>query len=754
MHSHVIVVFGATSRIGKATIEELTSQHKVTVTVVAAVENVKDARARRLKKSTKCFLAKCNFNDLTSIQRVVRNADAVLLVPALSESGTRFSKRVIDAIRQEQVPRLVMTSSILAANDFWLRHEVVPSETTDLGYEAIEAHARQQLQNCVSLRIPPLMETVMYCHEEITFANRFHSCFARDTAVPCIAVKDVALAASKVLSQPMKKYDATYCLASAQVTCSPHEIEQLLSRALGKDVKYHQVPDERLVRLLREKGATEYVAHNMVRLKKYLEEEGSSPTADLTVTTATTATTATTTTEEEQVEEVLRKAAPEDKKLSDARFGYTTDFRQLTAQDPMLPTKWLDIHAKNFARTPLDQMQLFVVGSGEGLFVEVERFLAYQVTAPTSVPVPNAGDAAIPTMSGSGVPQSKVTFCTIKSAPPAATTTGSTPASQSTGEGHYFQVAGAAMAPMRELLKQLASQDVVVYIPPLRLGPQACMEVTKAVVDATAKANAWGIVVVSTIFTNRGRNDSVNRMGEMELLLENSGVPYVIVRLPLFMEYFLALSNCFSPRASSKSEPFVAARGYQGEEGGVEYEEKPAASTPTKPLHHATPAAPAAGEPALSTGSGDAEGWILSDRSLPTSRQYLIAMADAAKALVAVAYTFPLHRNHVRTLYTECLTMAEIEMVLQNCAYKGRSIAFSQVDGLREEPGREFWKVAYWTKSHVKQFLECSVALSAQHDPIPASEVFEEVTECQPITFDLWAHAKAKSYTHALAPSS
>jgi len=754
MRSHVIVVFGATSRIGKATIEELTSQHKVTVTVVAAVENVKDARARRLKKSTKCFLAKCNFNDLTSIQRVVRNADAVLLVPALSESGTRFSKRVIDAIKQEQVPRLVMTSSILATNDFWLRHEVVPPETTDLGYEAIEAHARQQLQNCVSLRIPPLMETVMYCHEEIMFANRFHSCFARETAIPCIAVKDVALAASRVLSQPMKKYESAYCLASAQVTCSPHEIEQLLSRALGKHVKYHQIPDERLVRLFREKGATEYVAHNMVRLKKYLEEEESNSSADLIVTTATTATTATAAEVEEREDEVLRKAAPEDKKLSGARFGYTTDFRQLTAQDPMLPTKWLDIHAKNFVRTPLDQMQLFVIGSGEGLFVEVERFLAYQVTAPTSAPVPNVGDAAIPTTSGSGVPQSKVTFCTIKSAPPAATTTGSTPASQSTGEGqdHYFQVAGAAMAPMRELLKQLASQDVVVYIPPLRLGPHACMEVTKAVVDATAKANAWGIVVVSAIFTDRGKNDSVNRMGAMELLLENSGVPYVIVRLPLFMEYFLALSNCFYPRASSKSEPFAAARGYQGEEGGVEYEEKPAAVTPTKPPRHATPAAPAAGEPALSTGSGDAEGWILSDRSLPASRQYLIAMTDAAKALVAVAYTFPLHRNRVRTLYTQCLTMAEIEMVLQSCAYKGRSIALSQVDGLHEEPGREFWKVSYWTKSHVKQFLECSVAQSTQDDP--ASEVFEEVTECQPITFDLWAHTKAKGYTHALAPSS
>uniref|UniRef100_K3X315 NmrA-like domain-containing protein n=1 Tax=Globisporangium ultimum (strain ATCC 200006 / CBS 805.95 / DAOM BR144) TaxID=431595 RepID=K3X315_GLOUD len=738
MRSHVIVVFGATSRTGKATIEELTSQHKVTVTVVAAVENVKDARARRLKKATNCFLVKCNFGQPDSIQRVVRNADAVLLVPALSESGTRFSKRVIDAVHNEQVPRLVIISSILATNDFWQRQEAPPN-TPDLGYEAVEAYARARLNNCVSLRTPMLMETIMYCREEIMFANRFYSCFDPGTAIPCIAVKDVAIAASAVLSNPMKKYETSYCLANALVKCSPRDIEQFLSKALGKHVKYHQISDDHLVHLLREKGATEYVAQSMVRLKNYLEVDRS---ADRSVP------------ESEKFEKTsalpAAAAASVDTKLSVARFGYTNDFRHLTNQELTTPTQWLEIHAKQFLRTPQNQMQLFVIGSGEGLFVEVERFLAHQVTAPTMDPIPDAGEAAIPT-SGSGVQQSKVTFCTVKSAPPSAVAQQS---NRNQRDLHYYQVAGLASSPMRELLKQLTSLDVVIYIPPLRLGPYACMEVTKSVVDAAGKANAWGIVVVSTIFIGQGWDDSVNRMGEMEKFIEKSGVPYVIVRFPLFMEYFLALSSGWSQSMSSAEGVQPATD--RDLQLGDESEEKRATEVDPTELQQQREQQIAAGAHSMDTtaaATSESREWVLSDRSLPTSRQYLIAMTDAAKALVAIAYTFPLHRNRVRSLYTECKTMEEIEDVLQTYAYKHRRIDFSRIDGLHEEPEREFWKVAYWTKTHVKQFLECSVALSALNDPIPMSETFEDVTECLPISLEKWAHVNYKGYTRALTSS-
>lgn len=765
MSSRVIVVFGATSRIGRAAIEELTSQQDVSATVVAAVENVKDARARRLKKATNCFLVKCRFGDIASIQRVVRNVDSVLLVPALSESGTRFSKRVIDAVNAEQVPRLVIISSILASNDFWHRRPEAPVDEVndDLGYEAVEAHARSILTNCVSLRIPLLMETIMYCRDEIMFANRFVGCFEPDTLVPCIAVSDVALAASQVLMSPKRKFNPTYCLAKAEVTCSPMEMEQLLTRALKKHVQYRQEPGEEIVELLREKGATLYVAESMVRLKNYLEGVSSDRAMAATARAGEPA-------EDENEEkpasvseasQELQTAAVEARRLQTARFGYTDDFHVLTNKVQKTPTQWLQINSKHFERSPQNQMQLFVIGSGEGLFIEIERFIARQVTSATTAPVANVGEAAIPTATGSSQ-QSKVTFCTIKSDPemplPAAAARRDQRNQGGGGGAHFYQIPGGVMSPLHHLLKQMNSLDVVVYIPPLRLGPAACIDVTKSVVEAAAKANVWGMVVVSTIFTGHAFDDTINRMGEMEQFIERSGVPYVIVRLPLFMEYFLALTSSehqvtSSSRPEERAPPREEVRLIDDEEKLPGLEPSGLVSAPTAAASSA-PRPKAAVIPAPTAAAPGMEHWSLLDRSLATSPQYLIAMSDAAKALIAIAFTFPLHRNRVRTLYTEVLKMQEIEAVLQNNAYKGRTIDFAHVDAFHEEPAREFWRVAYWTKNHTRHFLECSVALSAREEPIAASKSFEEVTECPPISLERWAKGHAKGYTHALEVGS
>ncbi|TYZ63920.1 hypothetical protein PybrP1_009493 [[Pythium] brassicae (nom. inval.)] len=730
------------ARIGRATIEALMAPSQAadaSVVVVAAVENVKDPRARRLKRATKCYLVKCAFSDRDSVRRVMRNADSVLLVPALSESGTRFSKRVIDAVQAEDVPRLVILSSILATNDFWRRRHhredaaeaaAAPAASSDdLGYEAVEAHARSVLANCVSLRIPLLMESVMFCREEILFASRFVGCFDADTPVPCIAVADVGAAAARVLAKPTDKFSATYCLASAAVTCSPRDMEAAFSQALGKRVKYRHVADAHLVELLRDRGATPYVAQSMVRLKNYLEfgnahrdvvtdePEKDEPSSELVGATV----------------EREREGDVETKRLQAARFGYTNDFQRLVGREMTTPAAWLAAHSKHFVRAPENETQLFVVGSGEGLFAEFERFLAWQVTSATAAPPATVGEAAIPTTSG-GVTQGKVTFCAIKAVhkPAGASGEGSSRGSgggvpqhqpqQRAGmaDSYYCHVTGGEVSPLNQLLQQLTAADVVVYIPPLYLHPDERLEMTRVVVEAARKANAWGVVLVSSIFTGRSSGEQLNHLGQLEQLVERSGVPHVIVRLPLFMEYFTALSSADYAEVAEESLSEGTASGFGDPEPGDEEEEE------QKPPAHALAAAESSfASSARLSGSQ----WNLLDRSLATSRLYLIAMADAVKALAAIAFTFPLHRGHTRTLYTECATVREVEAVLQANAYKHRPIDFAHVDALYEDPARAFWRLAYWTKEFTKELLECAVALSAHAAPIEMSMDFEEVTD-------------------------
>ena len=775
MRSRVIVVFGTTSRIGRAALEVLAAQDQVSVALVAAVENAKDSRVQRLKSATNCFVVQCDFaqGGEDSIRRAVRNADAVLLVPALSESGVRFSRRVIDAAAAEQVSRLVVISSILASPDLLGRcrqehakerpeSEAVGSSSTCVsaleGYEAVEAHARNLLPEqgrCVFLRIPLLMETLLYCRDELLFANRFIGCFQPDTHVPCISVRDVGYAAAEVLANPKRKYDLVYRLTGGiSASCSPNEIVHSLTGHLGREIKYRKLSDADFLRVMKEKNAPDQVAQGTVGLRLFLEErEAGGEEAN---------------SNHDKVTSQTRQEEHRSLHLPEA-FHSTSDFRLLTKRDRKTPRQWLQRHAVSlFARTPQNQVQLFVVGSGEALFLEVSKFVASQITAPSTLPPREIGESAIPTVLpgrhsqrgvNEGLEQAKVTLCTVKAAP------GSTERRRASGvpaPPTVYQLEGAPPYPMADLLTQLSSLDVVLLIPPLRLGSRACLDVVRAVVWAAVRANAWGVVLVSSIFVGSPTSQQsviLDQLEEIENCVKSSGVSYTIMRLPLFMEYLLALSHC-----------------EEGSEGlGSLEEEKREVPPVNEARFKADPEAQApdameAGETMTAMPSPPSHiMWPLLESSLASARVYLMSLEDAAKALVAAAFTFPLHRGKTKELYTASVTMTEVQRILQRHANKARPVRLSRVDALGEQHDREFWRVAYWPRAHTQQFLECAVefakdvqtaaetaAAAGGHVDtsamvLPVSQSFEDLTDIPPTTLDQWADANSKRYTQVLA---
>ncbi|GMF09926.1 unnamed protein product [Phytophthora lilii] len=772
MRSRVIVVFGATSRIGRSAMEVLATQEQVSVALVAAVESVKDPRVLRLKHATNCFLVQCNFahGGEDSLRRAVRNADAVLLVPALSENGVRFSRRVVDAVAAEQVSRLVVISSILASPELLARcrqehakeqsaTEATGSTPTDVaaleGYEAVEVHARNQLPEqgrCVSLRIPLLMETLLYCRDELLFANRFIGCFGNDTRVPCISVRDVGYAAAEVLANPRRKYETVYRLTGGPAaSCSPNELAHFLTGFLDREIKYRKLSDADFLRVMRDKHTPDQVAQGTVGLRIFLEEPAESEARGDGATGSQ---------DRQSDRRVLH--------LPEA-FQSTSNFRLLTKRDRMTPRQWLQRHASAmFGRTPQNQVQLFVVGSGEALFVEVSKFVASQITAPSALPPRDVGESAIPTVLPGrqshqsiegGLQQAKVTLCTVKAAP------GGSGRSRSSGvplPPTVYQLEGAPPSPMGDLLKQLSSLDVVLLIPPLRLGGRACLDVVRAVVHAAVRANAWGVVLVSSLFVGSPTSQHsaiLDQLEEIESCVKTSGVSYTILRLPIFMEYFLALSHCDEG----------------GESLGSIEEEKHDVSPADEAVFESELEAQTqdeveAGKTQASMSSSQSHMmWPLLEPSLASARVYLMSLEDAAKALVAAAFTFPLHRGKTKEMYTSSVTMAEVQRILQRHANKARPVRLSRVDALGEQRGREFWRVAYWPRAHTQQFLECSVEFSKDVQTavetsaaaggsidtsamvLPVSQSFEDLTDVRPVTLDEWAENNSKGYTHVLS---
>ncbi|POM67703.1 Hypothetical protein PHPALM_16246 [Phytophthora palmivora] len=161
--------------------------------------------------------------------------------------------------------------------------------------------------------------------------------------------------------------------------------------------------------------------------------------------------------------------------------------------------------------------------------------------------------------------------------------------------------------------------------------------------------------------------------------------------------------------------------------------------------------------------------WPLLEPSLASARVYLMSLEDAAMALVAAAFTFPLHRGKTKELYTSSVTMKEVQRILQRHANKARPVRLSRVDALGEQSGREFWRVAYWPRAHTQQFLECAIdfakdvqtavetsgAAGGNIDTssmvLPLSQTFEDLTDIPPLTLDQWADNNSKRYTQVLA---
>lgn len=862
--SRVVVVFGGTSRIGRATIEVLAGS-KRSVAVVAAVENVRGTRARRLKRVSNCFLVQFDPSRPESLRRAVRHADAVLLVPTLTPGGMRFAKSLIEAVATEQVPSgLVLVSSVLAASDLTRPSAGRRGGNEVEGFEAIEAHARTHLgddrggtssrsSRCVSLRVPLLMETILYCRDEIVFANRFVGCVAPTTSVPCISVRDVAIAAACALVRLMDQHDkSSYASSSpalepiytltnaANASISPLDLSRRLSMLLNRPIKYCHLSDEAFVSRMKEKGTPDQVAQSMVAMKELLEPTGShcgdgdggddleaKPSAGTGGDN-----------EEDRPSDLPSQPAPEEEPATrrttagvltatassdgSSVLRSTHDYERLTQGELLAPSKWLEANRSLFERTPQNQMQLFVVGAGDGIFVEVGQFVASQITDPTTSPPPDAGEGALPTTDAIGgdrqrqaPQQAKVTLCTIKSPPAPSPSAGARPSQPNQGQAserhsqssHYYQVEGSRSSPVAHLLDQLTALDVVLFIPPLRLGVDACMEIVKTVAAAAARANAWGIVVVSSIFAGVHRGTGHRELQELDAIeqaIKSSGVAYVIVRLPLLMEYLLALSGGESTPSPSQqptmekspSEGGLSSSGEfdSGEEHAqeadrphVERQEEEASL-----LSHPSPemASVCCGHPHSSEAEGAKptvkqeewpptggaavlheqkhhgegrsqpdESWPLLSRNLASSRLYWMAVSDAAKALVSISFTFPLHRNRTRTLFTESHTLEEVAELSRSVVAQRKhsrsaaAVDLSRVDALRETPGREFWKLAFWPRRLTKCFLECAVDMSGVDTSggLHASEPYELVTDCPPISMERWMQLHAKSLSRALA---
>nr|CCA17268.1 conserved hypothetical protein [Albugo laibachii Nc14] len=691
-----IVIFGASCPLGSATIRDLASRYKKQFRIIAAVENTHDDSLLKLKEYYTLQIKHCDFNDVESLRGVVRDAKAVLLIPMMSADGVTFSKRVIDAVEKKNSIRwVVLISSLLTISggedtgDHADNQEESSSMQVDSGaFEEIEAYAQratlrsQSGIRSVSLRIPVIMETLVVGRDEIIYARRFESIFGQDQVIPFITLNDIARVASDVLTKPRStRFEQVYSLASKESLVTPREIVDAIGREISQDLSYRQISPERMKNAFKRKRISEQIALSLIQFHKLLRQK-----------------------EKSWQDEMLY-----------------THFEKITGRRMTSAKEWIQSNISSFIRTPQNQLQLFMIGAIDPVFSQTEKFVS-RLTRASIV----SSNASPDTMS-------RTAFCALKS----LSTTSHKTSTKVDALTHFDP------SELDRLLGQLTANDVVLFVPPLHHDIADCEKILQRLFTAIKKTGAWGLVVMSSIYAGCAPNKKMTDLVDMEKLIERSDIPYAIVRVPMFMEFFLTVHRNEADLKENKGSN----NNDQDNQSNQKWD--------AKTLH----------EPVLSSGEHSAEGrrsltsgsrthsrWNLLSWSLESSRQYLISIEDAVKFMVAIAYTFPLHHYSTYSIYTEALTMKEIEGVLQKYASRKYKIDFSEVEAIQAEGTS--WEMLYWTEEYTKAFLESSVILSTD-PPIPRELSFQDVVSdiAEPETLDRWAKKHSRLYSHTLGYS-
>lgn len=679
-----IVIFGATTRIGRATIRELARREKKKFNITVAVEDTHEKALLNLKGERKIHVKRCDFHDYDSIREVVRGAKAVLLIPLMSELGITFSKRVIDAVaKQDSVRWLVLISSLLVINDSGRADDPIDNQESSVRVDAeaieeIEGYARRVALHSrsgarsVLLRIPVIMEMLLVGRDEIIYARRFESIFGQNQVIPFIALEDVAKAASVILTKPRSEpLEQVYSLASMKSLVTPAEVAEAIGKEVSEDISYRQITSEKLRNAYKRRRLSEHIAFVLIQFNNLLRQK-----------------------ENTWREEML-----------------SDHFEKITGQPMMSAKEWIQRNRFFFERTPQNQIQLFVIGAIDPVFSQTEKFVS-RLTRASIV----SNNASTDTMS-------RTAFCALKSL-----STSNSKSAKEDALKHFDPLE------LERLLGQLTTNDVVVFVPPLHHDIADCMKILKRLFEAIRKTRARGVVVMSSIYAECATNKKMTDLVAMERYIEKSGVPYVIVRVPMFMEFFLTVHRNESEAKDDNGN---------NQKWDPEHLHDPLLSSG----EHS-----AEDRKSLTSGNRKHSQWNLLSWSLESSRQYLISIEDAVKFMVAIAYTFPLHCDGSYNIYTEALTMKEVETVLQKRASRKYKIDFSEVEAIQADGTS--WETIYWSEDYTKAFLESSVVLSAD-PPIERELSFQDVVSniVEPETLDRWAHKHSRMYSHTLGYS-
>jgi uncharacterized protein YbjT (DUF2867 family) len=251
------LITGVTGMMGSAVLEEA---RKTKLPVKAMYRDGEDAK--KAPASVGNVIA--DYADKESLRKALENIEAVYLVCSPIPQLTELESNAIEVCIEKRVRHVVLNSA-LGAEDYpksfvsWHRKVEEKLKASGLKYTILRPNSFTQ--NLLTSAAPT-----------VRTQSEFYAAM-QNAKVSLIDVRDIAAVAVKALSDPRAHEDKTYELNGPEALSYP-EVATKISQAIGRPVKYVDIPEEAQRKAMLDQHMPEWLVTALLDLQRYYTVNG------------------------------------------------------------------------------------------------------------------------------------------------------------------------------------------------------------------------------------------------------------------------------------------------------------------------------------------------------------------------------------------------------------------------------------------------------------------------------------------------
>ena len=252
----VVLVTGASGNIGAATVSVLAEKYADKAEIRAGVRNPDKVPAR-----PGVTVVKAVMGDKDQLKEPLKGVDVLFIVTPGAEDRAPLTIKTAEAAKEAGVKFILVVS----APNVFLPDTIIGKQLSEIEDKISKLGIPYSF-----LRLPMFMENMWGSKDTIVSQSAFYAPQSPDKPTIYIAVEDAAKAAAAILTDYSKHNGKGYTILSDHYTNA--ELAAAFTEALGKEVKFVQVPLEAAKQAMVGKGWPEWQVDGLLEIMKLIEE--------------------------------------------------------------------------------------------------------------------------------------------------------------------------------------------------------------------------------------------------------------------------------------------------------------------------------------------------------------------------------------------------------------------------------------------------------------------------------------------------